>query len=54
MSRDPDLRLADIIEACNRIADYIQGFDGEAFVLDMKTQDAVIRQFAPISRMEKL
>jgi len=27
MSRDRQLRLADIVDACARIADYIEGFD---------------------------
>jgi uncharacterized protein with HEPN domain len=42
MSRDPQLRLADIVESCTRIAAYIDGMDASAFALDLKTQDAVI------------
>jgi uncharacterized protein with HEPN domain len=45
MSRDPRLRLADIVEACGKIAHYIEGFDATSFLQDAKTQDAVIRQF---------
>ncbi len=45
MSRKPGLRLADIVEACSRVASYITGFDADAFARDLKTQDAVIRQF---------
>lgn len=45
MSRDPQLRLQDIIEACEKIAQYTDGYDADAFGRDSKTQDAVIRQF---------
>ena len=53
MSRDPHLRLADILESCNRIAAYIKGIDATAFVHDLKTQDAVIRQFEIIGEAVK-
>lgn len=53
MSRDPKLRLADIVDACARIASYIEGFDDIAFGRDLKTQDAVIRQFEIIGRSGK-
>jgi uncharacterized protein with HEPN domain len=53
MSRDPRLRLADIVDACTRIADYIEGFDATTFAQDLKTQDAVIRQFAIIGEAVK-
>jgi uncharacterized protein with HEPN domain len=53
MSRDPKLRLADIIESCTRIAAYIQGFDAARFDHDLKTQDAVIRQFEIIGEAVK-
>jgi uncharacterized protein with HEPN domain len=53
MSRDPQLRLADIVEACARIADYIKGLDAAAFEHDPKTQDAVIRQFEIIGEAVK-
>lgn len=45
MSRDPRLRLEDIIEACGQIARYIEGYDFQRFAHDDKTRDAVIRQF---------
>lgn len=54
MSRDPQLRLADIVDACGRIADYIEGLDAASFALDFKTQDAVIRQFAIIGEARRL
>ncbi|MEP6811106.1 MAG: DUF86 domain-containing protein [Chthoniobacterales bacterium] len=53
MSRDPQLRLADIVDACSRIASYIEGLDGTAFGHDHKTQDAVIRQFEIIGEAVK-
>jgi uncharacterized protein with HEPN domain len=53
MSRDPRLRLADILDACVRIADYIEGLDATTFAQDFKTQDAVIRQFAIIGEAVK-
>ncbi len=53
MSRNPQLRLADIIEACNRIAAYIDGFDPATFQSDLRTQDAVIRQFEIIGEAVK-
>ncbi|MGI9087258.1 MAG: HepT-like ribonuclease domain-containing protein [Chthoniobacterales bacterium] len=53
MSRDPHLRLRDILDACARIASYIEGFDDVAFGRDLKTQDAVIRQFEIIGEAVK-
>src|SRR5260370_31924715 len=53
MSHDPRLRLADIVDACTRIGSYIEGFDASTFAQDLKTQDAVIRQFAIIGEAVK-
>lgn len=53
MSRDPQLRLEDIIEGCERVSDYIAGFDLESFRADSKTIDAVIRQFEIIGEAVK-
>lgn len=53
MSRDPELRLGDIIEACERVASYISGMDASEFRRDAKTQDAVIRQFEIIGEAVK-
>ncbi len=53
MSRDPNLRLADIIESCTRIAAYIADLDLVTFHNDLKTQDAVIRQFEIIGEAVK-
>jgi len=43
MSRDPTQRLQDIIEACDRLAGYLDGYDWERFQADPRTQDAVAR-----------
>ena len=53
MSRDFELRIEDILEACNRVADYIAGYDLARFEEDYKTQDAVIRQFEIIGEAVK-
>lgn len=53
MSRDASLRLADIIDACQRIEEYIAGFEQKSFEQDSKTQDAVIRQFEIIGEAVK-
>ena len=53
MSRDPRLRLADIVDACSKIAEYVEGFDATSFLHDSKTQDAVIRQFEIIGEAVK-
>ena len=45
MSRDPYLRLEEIIEACDRLQHYIGSLDFSDFDGDVKTQDAVIRVF---------
>lgn len=53
MSRDFEQRLDDIIESCDRVADYISGYDFAKFDDDYKTQDAVIRQFEIIGEAVK-
>src|SRR5947209_6626493 len=53
MSRDPQLRLADIMDACTRISEYVEGLDATTFARDLKTQDAVIRRFAIIGEAVK-
>lgn len=53
MSRDFEQRLDDIIESCDRVADYIKGYDLARFEDDYKTQDAVIRQFEIIGEAVK-
>ncbi len=53
MSRDPRLRLEDIVDACARIASYVEGYDRNRFDADLKTQDAVVRQFEVIGEAVK-
>ena len=53
MSRNPTLRLYDIIEACDRLALYVEGYDWEKFQGDVKTQDAVVRVFEIIGEAAK-
>jgi uncharacterized protein with HEPN domain len=43
MRRDFRLYLDDILEAINKIRDYIVGMDYDSFSNDDKTQDAVVR-----------
>jgi uncharacterized protein with HEPN domain len=43
MSRDPLLRLEDILEAGMRIESYLHGFGYDSFVQDRRTVDAVTR-----------
>ena len=43
MHRDHRLYLDDILDAIDRIEDYVQGMDETGFGSDRKTQDAVIR-----------
>ena len=45
MPRDVSQRLEDVVEACEKIARYIDGFDAAAFAADEKTFDAVVPQF---------
>lgn len=53
MSRDPHLRLEDIIDGCERMRAHIEGLDEAAFEKDLKTQDAVIRVFEIIGEAVK-
>jgi uncharacterized protein with HEPN domain len=43
--RDDDLLVADMIECCEKIMDYVKGKDYNTFLSDRKTIDAVIRNF---------
>jgi uncharacterized protein with HEPN domain len=53
MSRDPRLRLEDIIEACDRLQSHLKDLDFADFDQDLKTQDAVIRVFEIIGEAVK-
>ena len=53
MSRDPALRLEDIIEAASAIQSYLQGFDFLRFTSDRRTVDAVTRNLEIIGEAVK-
>ena len=53
MHRDYRLYLDDILEAIDRIREYVQGMDAEAFSSDRKTQDAVIRNLEVIGEASR-
>ena len=53
MSRDPALRLEDILEAATAVATYVRGFDYCAFVADRRTVDAVTRNLEIIGEAVK-
>jgi uncharacterized protein with HEPN domain len=53
MSREPRLRLEDIIEAATSVSLYIDGYNWETFQADAKTRDAVIRQLEVIGEAVK-
>ena len=43
MPRDYRIYIHDILEACNRIQSYSEGFSEKQFYKDNKTIDAVVR-----------
>jgi len=43
--RDWTLLVADMLEACDKIAEYTSGMDLEEFCADSRTVDAVVRNF---------
>ncbi len=43
--RDWTLRIEDIVAAIDRIAEYTESMDYDAFCADQKTVDAVVRNF---------
>ena len=44
MKRDDISTVIDILKACARIQEFVSGFERETFVLDARTQSAVIHQ----------
>ena len=53
MHRDYRLYLDDILEAIDRIREYVQGMDDEGFFSDRKTQDAVVRNLEVIGEASR-
>jgi uncharacterized protein with HEPN domain len=54
MSRDYRLYLDDIIEAARRIKEFTRGMDFDAFKIDVKTQDAVVRNLEIIGEASQV
>ncbi len=48
MPRDWRLSLDDILDAIGKIRQYVEGIDASQFIVDEKTQDAVIRNLGII------
>ncbi len=53
MPRDFRLYLDDILESCRKIRDFTDGLSFREFCADVKTQDAVIRNFEVIGEAAK-
>ncbi len=53
MSRDPELRLEDILDASLAIETYIRGLNDETFAKDRRTVDAVTRNLEIIGEAVK-
>ena len=53
MIRDDAVYLRHILDAINRIEDYVAGLDNDAFMNSNLIQDAVIRQFEIIGEATK-
>ena len=53
MHRDYRLYLDDMLEAIDRICEYVQGMDEDTFGSDKKTQDAVIRNLEVIGEASR-
>lgn len=52
--RDDDLLIADILNCCSNIEEYIGSASYEEFINDKKTVDAVVRNFEIIGEASKL
>jgi uncharacterized protein with HEPN domain len=53
VSRDASLYLDDMLEACRRVISYSQDLSREAFLSDLKTRDAVIRNLELLGEASK-
>jgi uncharacterized protein with HEPN domain len=53
MSRDPALRLEDILEAALAVESYVRGYDFQSFQADRRTVDAVTRNLEIIGEATK-
>ncbi len=53
MQRDDSVYMRHILDAVNRIEEYVRGIDEQAFLKNTLVQDAVIRQFEIIGEAVK-
>jgi uncharacterized protein with HEPN domain len=53
MSRDPALRLEDILEAALAVESYVRGYNFQSFTADRRTVDAVTRNLEIIGEAVK-
>ena len=53
MSRDFRLYLDDILECCDRVSEYTEGYSYDQFAEDAKTVDAVVRNLEIIGEAVK-
>ncbi len=53
MSRDPGACIADMIEACDRVAEYTHGMSSDVFREDRRTVDAVLRNLEVLGEAAK-
>ncbi len=53
MPRDYRIYLEDIMESCRKIREFTEGMSFQEFESDVKTQDAVIRNFEVIGEAAK-
>lgn len=53
MSRDPRLYLEDILEACERIDEYVSGLNQERFTGNRMAYDAVVRNLEIVGEAAK-
>lgn len=53
MDKNPDVYLSMIVDAIQKIRDFVQGVDHDAFMQDTKTQSATIMQLQVIGELAK-
>lgn len=52
-SKERDITLGQLLQATRKIGDYLSGYDMDKFLLDSKTQSAVIMQLVVIGELAK-
>ena len=53
MSRNASLYVADMIEACERVVAYSEGFDAAALRSDVRTVDAIVQNLEVLGEAAK-